>query len=204
MRWLLRYQFALVGGLLGMTTHIYLVYGRGAWLSPQRIDSALSAGLIFGHVYAGMVLVARDFQYWIRERRNRQTSLFISAIFGAILGTLAWWVHVTLSLYHTNPDWLILFLGGVGLVSGFLVTPSVSPQKNAYWFGLLVAGTTAAIFLPIYLTHQSWQATLGTQNPEQAILYFQADNPSHIWIIGLPFAVILAFFAQLPVWIETH
>src|SRR5687767_3378754 len=116
----LRYQLALAGGFLAMSAHIFLAFSRTVWFTPQHIGSAISAGLLFGHVVAFMVLVARDLPLWLRDK-NWSTWLIrlLTVIGGIILGTAAWWVHITLTLLQSNPDWLTLIGGGIGLSFGF-------------------------------------------------------------------------------------
>lgn len=62
---------------------------------------------------------------------------------------------------------------------------------------ILISITTITSFTPIYLSFHNFLTTFTTQ-PAQALLYFQADNPEHVWLIGLPFALTIAVFGQLP------
>lgn len=200
-----RYQLALVGGLLAMSAHIFLAFSRSAWFTPQHIGSAISAGLLFGHVVALMVLVARDLPLWLCDNTWSVWLIRLLSIVGGItLGTLAWWVHITLTLLQSNPDWLTLLGGGIGLSFGFWAIPiftdfqkGVTPHTRTR-VALFVIVTTIATFLPIYIAYQNFHATFNTPMQTQALLYFQADNPEHVWLIGLPFALVIAIFGQLP------
>jgi hypothetical protein len=207
----LRYQLALVGGFLAMSAHIFLAFSRSAWFTPQHIGSTIAAGLLFGHVVALMVLVARDLPLRLRGRNWSQWLIRLLSISGGIaLGTLAWWVHITLTLLQTNPDWLTLLGGGIGLSFGFWTIPIFADvHKGGTHYVptrmvLIIVITTIATFLPIYLAHQNFHATFNTPLQTQALLYFQADNPEHVWLIGLPFAVAIAIFGQLPMLFMTN
>jgi hypothetical protein len=206
-----RYQLALVGGFLAMSAHIFLVFSRSAWFTPQRIGSTIAAGLLFGHVVALMVLVARDLPLWLRDKNWSQWLIrALSVIGGIALGTLAWWVHITLTLLQSNPDWLILLLGGMGLSFGFWMMPIFGDlQKGVTRYAptrmaLSVLITTVATFLPIYFAFQNYLNSFNTPLQAQALLYFQADNPEHVWLIGLPFALAIAIFGQLPMLFMTN
>lgn len=200
----LRYQLALVGGFLAMSAHIFLAFSRSAWFTPQHIGSSIASGLMFGHVVALMVLVARDLPLWLRDKNWSIWMIrALSVIGGIALGTLAWWVHITLTLLQANPDWLTLLLGGIGLSFGFWVTPLFGEfgkgvTRYPTRVALFVIITTIATFLPIYFAFQNYLASFNTPLQAQALLYFQADNPEHVWLIGVPFALAIAIFGQLP------
>jgi hypothetical protein len=207
----LRYQLALVGGFLAMSAHIFLAFSRSAWFTPQHISSSISAGLLFGHVVALMVLVARDLPLWLRDK-NWSTWLIrlLSIVGGITVGTLAWWVHITLTLLQTNPDWLTLLGGGIGLSFGFWMMPIVSDLQRGVTsytptqMSILVLVTTIATFLPIYFAFQNFHATFNTPIQAQALIYFQVDNPEHVWLIGFSFALAIAIFGQLPMLFMTN
>jgi hypothetical protein len=207
----IHYQLALMGGFLAMSAHIFLAFSRSAWFTPQHIGSTLAAGLLFGHVVALMVLVARDLPLWVRGKNwSRWLVLIISIAGGITLGTLSWWVHITLTLLQTNPDWLTLLGGGIGLSFGFWVIPIFADvHKGGTHYAptrmvLIIVITTIATFLPIYFAYQNFHATFNTPLQAQALLYFQADNPEHVWLIGLSFALAIAIFGQLPMLFMTN
>ncbi len=185
-----RYLLAFMGGFLAMSAHVYLLYGRGNWLSPQRLNNTIGAALIFAHILALMILLARDF-----ASKSSTVRLFIRLIGGLFLGTLTWLAHVFLFLFQTSFDMPTLLLGGLGLASGFIVIgylPIPSP-KIRFLSAILIA--TITTYIPILLTYQNY-----LQNPSaQALLYFQADNPNDVWLIGLPFAVTIAIISNIPV-----
>ena len=202
-----RYQLSLMGGFLAMSAHFYLVAGRGAWFAPQRIGNAISAGLMFGHVVAVMVLIARDVPRYFQDRWPAWGRWLVSIVGGIALGTLAWWSHITLILLNTRPDWRILLVGGIGLSLGFILTPvlwriarytSMDTVHRLLRTAALIAITAIATYVPIYLAYQNFLTTFNTPQPAQAMLYFQVDNPEHVWLIGVPFALSIAFFGQAP------
>jgi hypothetical protein len=199
-----RYQLALVGGFLAMSAHIFLAFSRSAWFTPQHIGSSIASGLMFGHIVAFMVLVARDLPLHLRGKWSAWLIRILSIGGGIALGTLAWWIHITLTLLQNNPNWLTLLFGGIGLSFGFWVIIVFADfQKDEIRYAptqiaLFVIVTTVATFLPIYFAFRNYVTTFNTPMQAQALLYFQPDNPEHVWLIGLPFALAIAIFGQLP------
>ena len=193
-----RYQLALLGGLLAMSAHMYLVFGRGGWLAPQRVGNAIAAGLLFGHVLALMVLIARDTPLHFYDRWPAWMRCLLSISGGIALGTMAWWLHITLILFNAHPDWRALLFGGAGLSLGFVLA-AIIPLHHRHRLlrtALHMIITAIATYIPIYLTYQNFLATVNSQRPAQALLYFQVDNPAHVWLIGLPFALSIAVIGQ--------
>jgi hypothetical protein len=196
------YRFAFLGGFLAIFAHIYLYAGRGNWLAPQRLAPALGNALIFAHIFALII-------YLVHEKRLPWPLRLILCI---ILGIFAWWTHLFFYLYQSNPDILTLVLGGFGLSIGFILSALTPPSlaggdvqslraieklgRGLLRFGLSFLITALAIYIPIYWSYQNFLATI-TSSPAQALLYFQADNPEHVYLIGIPFALCLAFFGNL-------
>lgn len=180
-----RYSFAFLGGFLAIFAHIYLLFGRGELLSPQRLSDAIGNALIFAHIFGLMVIIARD----LPEKLPKPISI-IGAI---LLGTIAWWSHTFFFLYNTSPDWIILLIGGMGLSAGFILPQFLKLQNRFLKTAISILITTIASYVPIYF---SYQGHLATGN--QALLYFRADDPEHLYLIGIPFALCIAFFGQLP------
>ena len=187
------YFSVFMGGFLAMFAHIYLYAGRGDWLAPQRLSPALGNALIFAHLFVITVYIARTRHFhWL-------TRFALAAIFG----TLTWWTHLFFYLYQTSPNMLTLFIGGFGVSLAFIVLEIIPPlNQKIPFFIVSVFFTAIAIYLPIYWSYQNFLATLPI-NPAQALLYFQADNPEHVYIIGIPFSLCLAFFANLPIVISS-
>ena len=94
MRLIWRDSLAFLGGFLAMSAHIYLLFGRGNWLAPQRLSGAIGNALIFAHIFALMVILARDLKL----------PKPVSIIAGIILGAVAWWSHAFFFLYNISPD----------------------------------------------------------------------------------------------------
>lgn len=199
-----RYQLALVGGFLAMSVHVFLTASRGAWFTLPHIGRAISAGLMFGHVVALMILLARDVPLFLRDKWHVWNIWLLSIIGGIGLGILAWWIHLSFTLYQTNPNWIVLLFGGIGLSVGFIIAPIIRPNNRYLRFLLLIVITTIVSYLPVYLSYQSYLATFTTASPLQALLYFQVDNPVHVWLIGVPFALTITLFGQLPVLFDTN
>lgn len=189
MRLFVRYSFAFVGGFLAMSAHIYLFFGRGDWLAPQRLSVTIGNALIFAHILAFMVIIVRDM-----FSKSRSLRIVIAVVGGTIFGSIAWFSYLFLRLYQAEPDILTIISGGFGLSVGFMITSFLNFQNH--WLKILFATliTTIAIYIPIYLAHQTYIA----DSSAQALLYFQADNPNDIFLIGLPFALTIAFFGNLP------
>lgn len=200
-RWL-RYALALLAGGIAMFAHVFLSFRMQGWFAPQRWSSAIAGGLMFGHGLAFMVLLARDVPLRLHGPVWRR--VLLSLLGGLFFGTLAWWSHVTLLLLNTNPDWGVLLLGGAGLSAGFIVA-GARPGKQPGWlrFAVLLL-TMAAVFLPIYVSFQSYLTSINTPKIAQALLYFEQDNPEHVWLIGLPFAFVIALLGQLPWLLAQH
>lgn len=177
-----RYSLAFLGGFLAMSAHIYLLFGRDTWLAPQRLSDSVGNALIFAHILALMVFFARDLKI----------PKPVSSISGILLGMLAWWSHAFFFLYNTSPDWILLFIGGIGLSGGFTLAQFLRLENRFVKTTVTIMMTAIAIYLPIYL---SYQAHLATAN--QALLYFRADDPEYLYLIGIPFALCIAFFGQL-------
>lgn len=201
-----RYNLALMGGFLAMSAHVFLSASRNIWFTPQHLGNAMSAGLMFGHVVAIMVVVVRDVPTILRDKLPIQIIWLVSIVGGITLGTLAWWVHVTLTLYQKNPDWWMLVAGGVSLAIGFFISATLGDllKSDNVWqrlkyFIQMVGVTTLFLYPSIYIVYQNYLETLYDPIPAQALLYFQADNPEHVWLIGLPFALTIAIFGQLAV-----
>jgi hypothetical protein len=186
------YRFAFLGGFLAIFAHIYLYAGRGNWLAPQRLAPALGNALIFAHIFALMIYLAHE------KRLPWPLRLTLCLI----LGILAWWAHLFFYLYQSSPDWLTLLLGGLGLSLGFALSALTPPPNSGevgrglLRFGLAFLLSALTIYLPIYWSYQNFLATI-TSSPAQALLYFQADNPEHVYLIGIPFALCLAFFGNI-------
>ena len=199
-----RYQLALVGGFLAMSAHVFLTGSRGMWFTLPHIGNAISAGLMFGHVVALMVVIARDLPLLLRDRWSGCLIRLLSIVGGVGFGTLAWWVYLTFSLYQARVDWITVLSGGFGLSFGFVFAPFITLNNRYLKTGLLIVITTAATFLPIPFSYQNYLATYNTPSPAQALLYFQVDNPDYVWLIGIPFALAVAFFGQLPLLFEAN
>jgi hypothetical protein len=182
-----RYSFAFLGGFLAMFVHIYLLFGRGDWLAPQRLSDAIGNALIFAHIVALMVIVAR----YSPEKFPKPISI-IGAI---LLGTLAWWSHTFFFLFNTSPDWTVLLIGGIGLSAGFILAQFLQLPNRFIKMTIATLISAIAIYLPIYFSYQNH---LATGNLSQALLYFRADDPEHLYLIGIPFALSIAFFGHLP------
>jgi hypothetical protein len=200
----IRYFSAFLGGFLAIFAHIYLYAGRGNWLAPQRLAPALGNALIFAHIFALIIYLANE----------KRLAWPLRIILSLILGILAWWAHLFFYLYQTMPDLLTLILGGFGLSIGFTLSAFINSLplrsgggvlslraaekvgRGLLRFGLSFITTTLAIYTPIYWSFQNFLATI-TSQPAQALLYFQADNPEHVYLIGIPFALCLAFFGNL-------
>lgn len=184
-----QYGFAFVGGLIAMSAHIYLSYGRGAWFLPQRLSLTLGNALIFAHLFAFMLLAVRHIP--IQSDIIRLTT---GIIIGTIIGSIVWWSHLFFYLYQAPPDWFVLLLSGFALALAFVITDLI--PLNNHWLktSLSIVIGSVIIYIPIYLTHQTYISDASAQ----ALLYFQADNPNDIFIIGLPFALTLSFFSNLP------
>jgi hypothetical protein len=206
----IRYLLPFLGGFLAIFAHIYLYAGRGNWFAPQRLAPALGNALIFAHIFALMIYLAHE----------KRLAWPLRIILCLILGIIAWWAHLFFYLYQTTPDFPTLVLGGFGLSFGFilaglnllplrsgrgaLLLPSPFGEGSGVrfharnWGKFLIAGFTTFIFiyLPIYWSYQNFLATI-TRQPAQALLYFQADNPEHLYLIGIPFSLCLAFFGSL-------
>lgn len=189
MRLFARYSFAFVGGFLAMSAHIYLFFGRGDWLAPQRLSVTIGNALIFAHIIAFMVIIARDIL-----PNSRSLRIVIGLIGGIIFGSIAWYVHLFLYLYHRTPDTLTILFGGIGLSIGFVLASFLNFRNRWLRTILAIFITTIAIYIPICFAHQVYLA----DSSAQALLYFQADNPNDIFLIGLPFAITIAFFGNLP------
>jgi hypothetical protein len=200
----LRYQLALVGGFLAMSAHVFLTGSRGAWFTLPHIGNAISAGLMFGHIVALMVFVARDLPLLLHDRWSGWLIRLLSIVGGIAFGALAWWVHLTLSLYQTSVNGFIVLLGGIGLSSGFILAPMIRLNNRYLRITLLIFVTATATFLPICFSYQNYLATYNTPSPAQALLYFQVDNPEYVWLIGVSFALAVAFFGQLPMLFEPN
>jgi hypothetical protein len=188
----IRYSLAFLGGFLAIFAHIYLYAGRGNWLAPQRLAPALGNALIFAHIFALIIFLAYE----------KRLAWPLRIILCLVLGILAWWAHLFFYLYQSNPDFLTLAIGGIGLSIGFILSGSNLLRRDAILrvrlaqFILFILLTALTIYFPIYWSYQNFLTTI-TSSPAQALLYFQADNSEHVYLIGIPFALCLAFFGNL-------
>ncbi|GAB5490275.1 MAG: hypothetical protein Phog2KO_04900 [Phototrophicaceae bacterium] len=189
MRIFLRYCFAFVGGFLAMSAHIYLLYGRGGWFLPQRLSATIGNALIFAHILAFIVIIVRD-----NPLKQPLVKFLLGLIIGTVLGAIAWFAHVFLYLYQMTPDLITLLLGGFGLSIGFVIAGILKISNRWLSFTVSALITIIAIYTPILLSHQAYIA----DSTAQALLYFQADNPNDIFLIGLPFAITISVFSHLP------
>lgn len=189
MRIFLRYCFAFVGGFLAMSAHIYLLNGRGGWFLPQRLSATIGNALIFAHILAFIVIIVRD-----NPLKQPLVKFLLGLIIGTVLGAIAWFAHVFLYLYQMTPDLITLLLGGFGLSIGFVIAGILKISNRWLSFTVSALITIIAIYTPILLSHQAYIA----DSTAQALLYFQADNPNDIFLIGLPFAITIAVFSHLP------
>jgi len=188
-----RYVFALLGGSLAMGLHVYLSFREVGWLSPQRIGNALSAGLLFGHAFAFLVIFSSDVPRRLSGIWQKWLLISSSLLLGLIFGALAWLSHTVLLLLNTSPDWDIILIGAAGLSLGLLLNAwfDLSP-----WLAmpLMIAAVIASIMLP----YGRFQATFNTAEPAMALLYFASNRPWVPWITSGVFAVLLALGAFLP------
>lgn len=187
MRFVLRYIFAFVGGFLAMSAHIYLYFGAGDWLSPQRLSITIGNALIFAHLIALTPIIARDI-----FPDKRFLRIVIGLIGGTLLGAIAWYAHLFLYLYQKTPDLLTLVSGGFGLSIGFVIAGQLNFQNRWLKTLLAIIITAIAIYIPIYLAHRVYANDISAQ----ALLYFRADSPGDVFLIGLPFAITIAFFGN--------
>lgn len=202
MRIVRRYVLAFFGGFLAMGGHIYVSYGRDAWLSPHRLGTACAAGLIFGVVVGFMVVFAGEYPARLRGIWTFPARLILALTAGIIPGTLAWFAFAYLILWIEAPDWTALLSGGTGLSAGFVVRGlsgeqsnrrSVSlPRQHLAWTVL----TAALIYLPIYITFQNYVATLYHRPPAMALLYYSPGRTYMLYLVGIPFALCIAAFGQ--------
>ena len=172
-----------------MSAHIYLLYGRGGWFLPQRLSATIGNALIFAHIIAFIVIIVRD-----NPLKQPIVKFLLGLIIGTVLGAIAWYAHVFLYLYQTNPDVITLFLGGFGLSIGFAMSGILKVRNHWLNFSISTLITIFSIYLPILLSYQAYIA----DSSAQALLYFQADNPNDIFLIGLPFSITIAVFSHLP------
>lgn len=192
----LRYIFSFVGGFLAMFAHVFLALRSADFFATQRWGNAISAGLMFGHLVAFAALFGRDLPLVKRETWSF-SARFILALLGAwAFGTLAWWAHSTFFLAIVPPDWGVLLLGGFSLSLGFIACGLGNRKLPAVMLSSLLS--IVAIFAPIYWTNQQFLVTRSSPNPAQALLYFQPDNPEHVWLIGLPFVLMVALTSYAP------
>lgn len=178
-----------MGGFLAMSAHIYLLYGRGDWFAPQRLSATIGNALIFAHLLAFLVIIVRD-----NPLKTTWLRISIGLIAGTILGGIVWYSHLLLYLYQPEPDILTLLFGGLGLSLGFALAGSLKIKNRWLYTTIAILATVISIYTPIIVTHQAYTI----DSSAQALLYLQADNPNHIFLIGLPFAITIAFFSQLP------
>ena len=104
-----------------------------------------------------------------------------------------WFAHIFLFLYQTSPDAITLLLGGFALSIGFVISgiPIINLRLRAV-LGIIISAIV--IYGAIFITHMNYVADPSAQ----ALLYFQADNPNDVYLIGLPFALTLAIIPNLP------
>ncbi|MEM9952958.1 MAG: hypothetical protein AAF846_15240 [Chloroflexota bacterium] len=173
-----------------MSAHVYWFFGRGDWLAPQRLDSTISSALIFAHLFAITVIIARDV-----VEKPLSMRLIIGMVGGTFFGTLTWFAHVFLFLYQSAPNMLTLILGGFALIVGFVVAGL--PIKFSTIIGMFISAI--AIYGTIFITYNNYLV----DSSAQALLYFQLDNPNDIYLIGLPFTLTLAIIPNLPLLVSS-
>jgi len=188
-----RYAVAFLGGFLAMAAHIYWLYGRGNWVNPQRLSDTICHALIFAHLLALLVILARDLPF-----KSRVIKFSVGLFAGVFVGSLAWWAHLYLYLYQTTLNLIIIALGGFSLTIGFVIAGQLSHLERWRCFVITMPLTALAIFLPILFTTQAYYADPSSQ----ALLYFQADNPNDVFLIGGSFALMIAVIAHLPLLFE--
>ncbi|MEO1290504.1 MAG: hypothetical protein AAFV93_22400 [Chloroflexota bacterium] len=159
-----------------MSAHVYWFFGRGDWLAPQRLGSTISSALIFAHLFAIAVIIARDI-----VEKPLSMRLIIGIVGGTFFGTLTWFAHVFLFLYQSKPNMLTLILGGLALVIGFVVVGlPIGKSKVRTIISMFISAI--AIYGTIFITYNNYLV----DSSAQALLYFQLDNPNDIYLIGLP------------------
>lgn len=185
MRVVWRYVFAFLGAALAMGVNIWHLHRAINTYAAARWGSAISAGLIFGHVVAFMVIFAAEYPGRLRGIFPLWMRGLLSLIAGAIIGTLAWAAFTVLILDRTDLNWGVLALGGIGLSLGF--TASVLFNLRG-WLAVLI--TTVAIAAPILIR---FQMVLDSrlQNVD-ALLYFDARSMSEVYVPTLVFALLIA------------
>lgn len=191
-----RYESALIGGFLGMFVHVYLLYGRGDWLQLARLNHALGAGLIFGHVAAFAVLAARDVPVLLAGKVSRLAAICAGIAAGTVLGALAWWSHAALFLLNSQPDWRVLLLGGLCFSVGFSPAACWIPRNRVLRW-LMVALTALCFYVPICVTFLLHQAD--TQ-AAQALLYFRESE--QMFVIAALFSLLVACCGHLPLLLD--
>ncbi|MGJ3239956.1 MAG: hypothetical protein ACFE0Q_14690 [Anaerolineae bacterium] len=178
-----------MGGFLAMFAHIYLLFGRGDWLAPQRLSSVLGNALIFAHLLAAVVIVARDL---MPSRSYLWRSLIL--VTASLLAMLMWYAHIFLFLYQTTIDHRVMAFAGFSMALGFWLVRWLDMTQRLVRALLAMTITAIMIYLPIYITYQAY-----LDDPSaQALLYFATDNRYDVFLIGVPFALTIAVLSQIP------
>jgi hypothetical protein len=191
-----RYESALIGGFLGMFVHVYLLYGRQDWFQLARLNHALGAGLIFGHVAAFAVLAARDLPVLLARKVRKPYAAIAGMVAGTALGALAWWAHAALFLLNSQPEWRVLLFGGLSFAAGFVPAAFWIPRNLALRL-LLVLMTTLCFYVPICATFLLFQEDA---QANQALLYFR--DPVQMFVIAAAFSLLIACCGHLPLFVK--
>jgi len=182
-----RFLYAALSAWLAMGVFIFISYD--ARLPLQRFANSIMVGLTFGVMFGMLVLIAGEYPMRLSELWPRPKRVIVWGILSAVCGALTWGVYHFFLLYRTEASWLMLMLAGISLSLGFFLTAILNLSK---WTAVLV--TVISIYLPIYAAYQrfldptwlrGWPLDFGP------ILYFR--QPSDVFILAIPFALLLAF-----------
>jgi hypothetical protein len=149
-----RFLFALIGAALGMGVQVFVTYRSQAIFEPDRVTNTYAFGLGFGLMIGILTLLADEIPSRLRGFWGWPARTALSVALGLAWGTLTWGAVSYMYLRQTFINWELMFIGGLGLALGFVLTTALSLRG---WLAVLVTALLA--YLPILFVWHNvcWQ-----------------------------------------------
>jgi serine/threonine protein kinase len=171
-----RFTFALIGGALGLSFHIYSLLGRWTGVIEAQVwNTTVTGGLTFGVLYGVLVILTAELPGRLQRFWSPWSRLLVSIVLGVLWGLFMWgnmaWLFLEISV------WDVAVYYGIGTALGFILASALNLRG---WVAFLLTAT--CIYAPVYLF-----ATFGLTGELLVPVPLSADSLNNIvpaYILG--------------------